>query len=128
MRQWRAGGGPCDAPLFRRGGGEQDICPKGGPPAGPFSSGPRRGVGRAHALALRSDGRTYTLRVPAGGRASTSIPGLRAGRYRLAPVGGGPGATLIVGGQVAPEAGPIPATRGRMAGQPASRCATLPAV
>jgi hypothetical protein len=58
--------------------------------------------GRAHALALRSDGRTYTLRVPAGGRASTSIPGLRAGRYRLAPVGGGPGATLIVGGQVGP--------------------------
>jgi hypothetical protein len=58
--------------------------------------------GRAHALALRSDGRTYTLRVPAGGRASTSIPGLRAGRYRLAPVGGGPAATLIVGGQVGP--------------------------
>jgi hypothetical protein len=58
--------------------------------------------GRPHALALRSDGRTYTLRVPAGGRASTSIPGLRAGRYRLAPVGGGPGATLIVGGQVGP--------------------------
>jgi hypothetical protein len=58
--------------------------------------------GRAHALALRSDGRTYTLRVPAGGRASTSIPGLRAGRYRLSPVGGGPGATLIVGGQVGP--------------------------
>jgi hypothetical protein len=40
--------------------------------------------------------------VAAGGRASTSIPGLRAGRYRLAPVGGGPGATLIVGGQVGP--------------------------
>jgi hypothetical protein len=58
--------------------------------------------GRAHALALRADGRTYTLRVAAGGRASTSIPGLRLGRYRLAPVGGGPGATLIVGGQVGP--------------------------
>jgi hypothetical protein len=40
--------------------------------------------------------------VAAGGRASTSIPGLRGGRYRLAPVGGGPGATLIVGGQVGP--------------------------
>jgi len=58
--------------------------------------------GRAHTLALRAAGRTYTLRVPAGGRASTSIPGLRGGRYRLAPVGGGPGATLIVGGQVGP--------------------------
>ena len=58
--------------------------------------------GRPHTLALRSDGRTYTLRVPAGGRASTSIPGLRAGRYPLAPIGRGPGATLIVGGQVGP--------------------------
>ena len=58
--------------------------------------------GRGHTLALRAVGRTYRLHVPAGGRAATSIPGLRIGRYRLAPVGGGPGATLIVGGQVGP--------------------------
>jgi hypothetical protein len=58
--------------------------------------------GRAHTLTLRSAGRTYTLHVPAGGRAATTIPGLRAGRYRLVPIGGGPGATLIVGGQVGP--------------------------
>jgi hypothetical protein len=58
--------------------------------------------GRPHALALRSGGRTYTLRVAAGGRATMRIPGLRGGRYGLVPVGGGPGATLIVGGQVGP--------------------------
>lgn len=58
--------------------------------------------GRAHALALRAAGHTYTLRVAAGGRASTRVPGLRAGRYLLRPLGGGPGATLIVGGQVGP--------------------------
>jgi hypothetical protein len=58
--------------------------------------------GRVHTLALRSDGRTYTLRVASGGRASTRIPGLRAGRYPLTAVGGGPGAALIVGGQVGP--------------------------
>src|SRR5437763_12276060 len=51
--------------------------------------------GRPHTLALRSDGSTYRLRVAAGGRASTRLPGLRGGRYALAPVGGGPGATLI---------------------------------
>jgi hypothetical protein len=48
------------------------------------------------------DGRTYTLRVASGGRASTRIPGLRAGRYALAAVGGGRSAALIVGGQVGP--------------------------
>jgi hypothetical protein len=58
--------------------------------------------GRTHTLALRSDGRTYSLRVAAGGRATTRIPGLRAGRYALTAVGGGRGATLIVGGQVGP--------------------------
>ena len=58
--------------------------------------------GRVHTLALRSDGRTYTLRVASGGRASTRIPGLRTGRYPLTAVGGGPGAVLIVGGQVGP--------------------------
>jgi hypothetical protein len=58
--------------------------------------------GRVHALALRADGRTYTLRVASGGRASTRIPGLRAGRYPLKAVGAGPGAALIVGGQVGP--------------------------
>jgi hypothetical protein len=40
--------------------------------------------------------------VGPGGRVSTRIPGLRAGRYPLRAVGGGPGATLIVGGQVGP--------------------------
>ena len=58
--------------------------------------------GRAHALALSADGHTYTLRVRPGGRASTRVPGLRGGRYPLRPLGGGPGATLIVGGQVGP--------------------------
>jgi hypothetical protein len=43
-----------------------------------------------------------TLRVASGGRASTRIPGLRAGRYPLKAVGAGPGAALIVGGQVGP--------------------------
>jgi hypothetical protein len=59
--------------------------------------------GRAHTLALRSGRRTYALlRVRSGGRVSTRIPGLRAGRYPLQAIGGGPGATLIVGGQVGP--------------------------
>ena len=58
--------------------------------------------GRAHALSLRAGGRTYRLRVGAGGRATTSIPGLTAGTYPLAAVGGGPSAKLIVGGQPGP--------------------------
>ena len=59
--------------------------------------------GRAHTLALRSGRRTYALlRVRSGGRVSTRIPGLQAGRYALEAVGGGPSATLIVGGQVGP--------------------------
>ena len=58
--------------------------------------------GRAHALVLHAGGRSYTLRVPAGGRAATRIPGLRAWTYPLAAIGAGPGAKLIVGGQVGP--------------------------
>ena len=58
--------------------------------------------GRAHALSLRAGGRTYRLRVGAGGRATTSIPGLTAGTYPLAAVGGGPSAKLIVGGRPGP--------------------------
>jgi hypothetical protein len=72
------------------------------PPFVPFELTLASRDGRAHTLALRSDGRTYTLRVGPGGRVSTRIPGLRAGRYPLGAVGGGPGATLIVGGQVGP--------------------------
>lgn len=46
---------------------------------------------------------THRLTVPAGGHAGVRIPGLKAGRYRIAPVmGGGPGATLVVGGEPGP--------------------------
>lgn len=45
----------------------------------------------------------HRLTVPAGGRAGVRIPGLKAGRYRIAPLmGGGPGATLVVGGEPGP--------------------------
>jgi hypothetical protein len=58
--------------------------------------------GRPHTLVLRAGGHTYTLRVAAGRRAVTSIPGLKAGTYPLTAVAGGPSAKLIVGGQVGP--------------------------
>ena len=56
--------------------------------------------GRAHELAL-SAGRPYRLRVQAGGRTTVRIAGLRAGTYRLMPVGGGPSPTLVVSGEPA---------------------------
>lgn len=58
--------------------------------------------GRAHALVLDAGGRRYRLAVPAGGRKSIRIPGLRAGTYPLRPQGPGPGAKLVVGGEVGP--------------------------
>jgi hypothetical protein len=58
--------------------------------------------GRAHTLRLRERGRSYQLAVGPGGRQTTRLPGLRAGSYRLEPVGGGRGATLTVGGEAGP--------------------------
>jgi hypothetical protein len=57
--------------------------------------------GRAHALVLNA-GRPYRLAVGPGGRSKVKLPGLRAGTYRLRPVGGGPGATLVAGGEAGP--------------------------
>jgi hypothetical protein len=58
--------------------------------------------GSAHELALNAAGRRYRFRVAAGRSSAVQIPGLKAGTYRLSPVGGGPGATLVVGGEAGP--------------------------
>jgi hypothetical protein len=56
--------------------------------------------GRTHALALDA-GRRYEFRVGPGGRSTGRLPGLRVGSYRLRPIGGGPGATLVVSNEPA---------------------------
>jgi hypothetical protein len=58
--------------------------------------------GRAHELALKAAGRRYRFRVAARRSATVRIPGLKAGTYPLSPVGGGPGATLVAGGEAGP--------------------------
>jgi hypothetical protein len=58
--------------------------------------------GRAHELALNAAGRRYSFRVAGGRRSTVRIPGLKAGTYRLSPVRGGPGATLVAGGEAGP--------------------------
>jgi hypothetical protein len=58
--------------------------------------------GRAHELALNAAGRRYRFRVAAGRVSTVRIPGLKAGTYPLSPVGGGPGARLVVGGEAGP--------------------------
>lgn len=57
--------------------------------------------GRAHVLTLQTSP-PRRLSVPAGGRASLRIPGLRAGNYRLVPASGGSGGVLAVGGDAGP--------------------------
>jgi len=56
--------------------------------------------GRAHTAVLRSP-IPHTLAVPAGGRASTLVSGLRAGRYAL-QIDGADRAALVVGVQPGP--------------------------
>jgi hypothetical protein len=58
--------------------------------------------GRAHELALEAAGRRYRFRVAAGRSSTVRIPGLKAGTYPLSPVGGGPGVTLVAGGEAGP--------------------------
>jgi hypothetical protein len=53
------------------------------------------GDGRAHRVLLGTPTR-HTLSVPAGGRASVTVPGLRTGRYRISVDGVARGA-LVVG-------------------------------
>ncbi len=60
------------------------------------------GDGRAHVLRLRDRRSAYRLSVGAGKRRTTRLPGLRAGSYRLQAIAGGPGATLVVGGEAGP--------------------------
>lgn len=57
--------------------------------------------GRAHVLTLQTSP-PRRLSVPAGGRASLRIPGLRAGNYQLVPASGGLGGVLAVGGDAGP--------------------------
>ena len=56
--------------------------------------------GRSHFLTVDA-GRRYELRVGPGGRSTNRLPGLRVGSYPLRPVGGGPGATLVVSNEPA---------------------------
>jgi hypothetical protein len=56
--------------------------------------------GRAHEVLLAAP-RTVVLRVPAGGRASTTIPGLRKGRWEIS-VDGRPAGALVAGAQPGP--------------------------
>jgi hypothetical protein len=55
------------------------------------------GDGRSHRVVIASRG----LTVPAGGRASVRLPGLRAGRYGLEVDGAGRG-VLVIGGEPGP--------------------------
>jgi hypothetical protein len=58
--------------------------------------------GRAHVLRFDDGRRAYRLAVGAGGSRATTLPGLRAGSYRLQALGGGRGAMLVVGGEAGP--------------------------
>jgi hypothetical protein len=58
------------------------------------------GDGHAHIVLLRTP-RSYSLRVPARGRASILIPGLHAGQYVI-DVDGAPRGALSIGGQPGP--------------------------
>jgi hypothetical protein len=58
------------------------------------------GDGRSHHLLLRAPG-PVRLTVPAHGRASVLIGGLRAGRYEIS-VDGASGGALIIGGEPGP--------------------------
>jgi hypothetical protein len=59
------------------------------------------GDGRAHVAVLRAE-RTYTVRVPAGGRRSIDVVGVRQGRYPLTVDGGRARAALVAGGEPGP--------------------------
>jgi hypothetical protein len=56
--------------------------------------------GRAHTVVLRSPA-PHTLKVPAGGRASVLVTGLRAGRYTVELDGSSRG-VLVIGAQPGP--------------------------
>ena len=55
--------------------------------------------GRPHEVRIAAD-RVYRLRVPAGKRASITLPGQPAGRYAV--TADGARATLVVGGEPGP--------------------------
>ncbi len=58
------------------------------------------GDGRAHRIVIHTP-TPHTLLVPAGGRASVLIPGLRAGQYAVDVDGTSRGA-LLIGGEPGP--------------------------
>jgi hypothetical protein len=58
--------------------------------------------GREHAVSLRTPRGTVTVNVPAGGAASTEIPGLPAGEYLIALDGQPTDARLVVGVEPGP--------------------------
>jgi len=57
--------------------------------------------GRRHTVVLEAAGR-HVLRVPAGGRDSVLLDGLKPGRYRLELDGGKASAALVAGGEPGP--------------------------
>ncbi len=64
--------------------------------------GGRSTDGREHALSLRTPRGTVTVNVPAGGAASTEVPGLPAGEYIIAVDGQATDAKLVVGVEPGP--------------------------
>ena len=58
--------------------------------------------GREHAVSLRTPRGTVTVNVPAGGAASTQVPGLPAGEYIIALDGQATDAKLVVGAEPGP--------------------------
>jgi hypothetical protein len=58
------------------------------------------GDGRSHQVVLKTPA-LHTLAVPARGRASIRIGGLRAGQYQI-DVDGSAGGSLVIGGEPGP--------------------------
>lgn len=57
--------------------------------------------GKAHTVVLATP-KPRTIEVPAGGRASVRLPGLRPGRYALRPTDDVGGAVVVAGGEPGP--------------------------
>lgn len=59
------------------------------------------GDGKPHIVAVRLPGKQPQISVPANGRASELIPGLKAGEYAV-EIDGKPRAMLLIGGEPGP--------------------------